>query len=337
MTARKATPMNDTLADALQKIAAGGMTGSPATPPQPPAAPQTTPLACQPAHTLLPRPQAAPLPEPPLIEPAPALPSGFAAFQAIVICPPEPAEVAVADRCTNAVPSLGSNNSPPPVSPPLTQESAAPAAASGVPPAQERRFKVPARLRSMAASTAQTAAGLQNSATTLDSGSWNDRLRTAAALLLSVGMAWVVWTDLRQPAAAVADNAEDSVDVDQLLREFETADQHSHKHDQQIQRMLAEPDLKSAPPVMTLDEELAAPGLATGELPAGKLQRTAATTEVPDHAPVFSSPAAESDESAAAAVYPDQQPARPTRKAGSGRPLRFTGQIQPMNQPAIAN
>ncbi|MFM7836714.1 MAG: hypothetical protein ACKPJD_33390, partial [Planctomycetaceae bacterium] len=98
----------------------------------------------------------------------------------------------------------------------------------------------------MAASTAQTAASLQNSATTLDSGSWNDRLRTAAALLLSVGMAWVVWTDLRQPAAAVADNAEDSVDVDQLLREFETADQHSHKHDQQIQRMLAEPDLKSA-------------------------------------------------------------------------------------------
>jgi len=101
--------------------------------------------------------------------------------------------------------------------------------------------------------------------------------------------------------------------------------------------MLSEPALKSAPPVMDLDEELAAPRLATGELPAGKVQRTAAATEIEDQSPVFSEPAVHADESAAQAVYPDQPPARTPPKAGSGRPLRFTGQIQPMNPPAIAN
>lgn len=314
--------MNDTIADALQKIAAGGMNASPAAPLQPPAATHLSAAAAEPPQALLPQPPAAPTMASPPVTTAPALPSAFEAFQAIVICPPEPVEIPAAASSETAGTQLGSATSTPPVSPP---------------PTQEKRFKVPARLRTLAASTAQTAAGMQNTASMLGSAGWSDRLRTAAALLLSVGMAWVVWTDLRQTPPAVAANTDETVDVDQLLREFETADHHSHQHDQQIQRMLSEPALKSAPPVMDLDEELAAPRLAFGELPAGKVQRTAAATEIEDQTPVFSEPAVHSDESAAEAVYPDQQPARTPPKAGSGRPLRFTGQIQPMNPPAIAN
>ncbi|MFN5799847.1 MAG: hypothetical protein ACK5AN_20180, partial [Planctomyces sp.] len=89
---------------------------------------------------------------------------------------------------------------------------------------------------------------------------------------------------------------------------------------------------------LDLEAELAGPQFATGDVAQGKLQTTAATSDAAADVPEFSEPAAaEPDESAAEAVYPDQQPARTPPKAGSGRPLRFTGQIQPMNRPAIAN
>lgn len=310
--------MKDTIADALQKIAAGGRSVGSA------AAPQSLEITAGPALTAV----AAEV----LLPQAPALPSALQAFHDIVICPPEPAEI--------PVPAFGTAGGI--AGTPVIQASAAGTemaaslaqVADARPPESGRvsRLSMPDRLRSFGASTARTAASMQ------DSASWSDRLRTVAALLLSVGMAWVVWADLQGPATAVVVNDEDAVDVDQLLREFETADQHSRGQEQDLQRMLTQPALKSEPPVLDLEAELAAPQFTTGEIAQGKVQKTAATSDAEMSVPEFSEPAAaEPDESAAEAVYPDQQPARAIPKAGSGRPLRFTGQIQPMNRPAIAN
>lgn len=314
VTARKATPMKDTIADALQKIADGGRAAGAAAVPQPPEISAAAPVTTAVAEVLLPRP--------------PALPSALQAFRDIVICPLEPAEIPVEALADPGIPAIQATAAG-------ITTAASIAAEPDVrtpPPGRHVRFSMPDRLLSFGSSTARTAPSLQ------DAGSWSDRLRTVAALLLSVGMAWVVWTDLQQPAATVAVNEEDAVDVDQLLKEFETADQHSRGQEQELQRMLSRPALKSEPPELDLEAELAGPQFATGDVAQGKLQTTAATSDAAADVPEFSEPAAaETDESAAEAVYPDQQPARAIPKAGSGRPLRFTGQIQPMNRPAIAN
>lgn len=318
VTARKATLMKDTIADALQKIAAGGRAVGSAATPQTPEISAGPPMMAVAPEVLQ--------PQPPALQPT--LPSALQAFHDIVICPPEPAEIPMPNPVDSGAPEIQATAVGTPPTAAFAQDGAVKSPVTG----RMSRFSVPDRLRSFGASTARTAVEMQNSA------SWSDRLRTAAAVLLSVGMAWVVWADLRVPATTVAVNEEDAVDVDQLLKEFETADQHSPGQERELQRIVSQPALKSEPQVLDLESELSAPQIATGQATQGKVQRTAATSEADAGAQEFSEPATiEPAESEAEAVYPDQQPARPTPKAGSGRPLRFTGQIQPMNRPAIAN
>ena len=307
--------MKDPIAEALQKIADGSRQVAtvqlPPRPEQPPALPT---------------------------EPTPVLPSALQAFQAIVIGEPEPPPIPepvfsnatplTAETCAAAADAEIS--SPPPARP--ENHAAAP----------RTRFKVTEKLRGLAGAAADT----QPFAAAASAGV-AERVRLAAALALSVGMAWVVWNDLQGPPAVTSANQTEAIDVDQLLKEFETADHSPRSSDAEINELLQQPAADLQPAENDVEGELQAPRLAADRNRNAAVQRTAGTVDSETAAPLFN----ESDnqpadaaalDATAAAVYPDQQPAQRPEKprtgtTGGNRPLRFTGRIQPMNRPATTD
>ncbi len=307
--------MKDPIAEALQKIADGSRRVAtvqlPPRPEQPPELPA---------------------------EPTAVLPSALQAFLAIVIGEPEPpplpepvfANAAPLTSETSAAAADTESSSPPPARPENHAE---------VPRA---RAKLTEKLRGLTGATADN----QTSAASASAGA-AERVRLAAALALSVGMAWVVWNDLQGPPAVTLASQTEAIDVDQLLKEFETADHSPRSSDAEIHELLQQPaaDLQSAE--NEVEAELQAPRLTADRNRNAAVQRTAGTVDSETAAPLFNETASEpvddaATDATAAAVYPDQQPAqRPeksrTSASGGNRPLRFTGRIQPMNRPATTD
>ena len=328
--------MTDALSLALQKIAEGD---SPAAVTMQPASPIAPPP--QPAPTLQATP--APLPSPHVEQPAPdmAPPAILPMTARPVAIPPVAPLSTVAPMATVA---QTAPLTPPPI-PALRMETVATEspAFSGAPAISGNRAAVAAGLARLAMPAAEhpqqqvpaEPAAATNSAPQLTPAStnaavaarspraWLDWLapvqeyRTVLAAVVVVAVVAVVWTDTRRATPTETEDSSADINIEQLLEEFETADQRASERNARRTRELAEqqeePDFLDAPEMPTSDVQ--------------SRQRAA----------VYSQESTTSEQASDAAVYPDQktdpEPGQPSINADQDEPprrVRFTGRIQPL-------
>lgn len=339
--------MTDALSLALQKLAEGD---SPAAVTMQPASPIAPPP--QPAPTLQAPP--APLPSSRVEEPAPdvappaILPMTARPVVTAAVAPMAPV-APMMPVAPMAVVAQTAPLTPPPI-PALRMETAASEspAVSGTPAISGNRAAVATGLARLAMPAAEHPQQQQqqqqipaeplaatNSAPQLTPSStnaavaarapraWLDWLapvqeyRTVLAAVVVLAVVAVVWNDTRRAAPTETEDSSADINIEQLLEEFETADQRASERNARRTRELAEqqeePDFLDAP-----------------EMPTSGVQSR-------QRAAVYSQESTTSKQSSDAAVYPDQQtdaePAQPSINAEQDEPprrVRFTGRIQPL-------
>jgi hypothetical protein len=316
--------MTDALSLALQKIADGDSSAAVAMQPASPIAP---PLQPAPALQVTPAPLPTAVVEPPARDMAPPeiLPmTARPAASAPVV--PMPTVAQTAPLTPPPVPALRMETVMP-ESPAISGNRAAVAAGLArlaMPAAESAQQQIPLESPAATSSTPQLTPATTNvPVAARSSRSWIDWLapmqeyRTILAAVVVVAVVAVVWNDTRTASVTEIDNSSAEINIEQLLEEFETADQRASERNARRARELAEqqeePDF-----------------LETPEMP---------TSGVPSRqrAAVYSQESTTSERASDAAVYPDQntdveqpQPSIRAEQDEPPRPVRFTGRIQPM-------
>ncbi len=318
--------MTDALSLALQKIAEGDSSAAVAMQPASPIAPPPQPA---PALQVTPAPLPTAVVEPPAQDMAPP------AILPMTARPAAGAPVVPMPTVAQTVPLA-----PPPI-PALRMETVMPespaisanraAVAAGLArlamPAAEsaqQQQQIPMESQAATSSTPQLTPATTNVAVAARSSrSWIHWLapmqeyRTVLAAVVVVAVVAVVWNDTRPAALTEIDNSSAEINIEQLLEEFETADQRASERNARRARELVEqqeePDF-----------------LETPEMPTSGVQSR-------QRAAVYSQESTTSERASDAAVYPDQnteveqpQPSISAEQDEPPRPVRFTGRIQPM-------
>lgn len=322
--------MTDALSLALQKIAEGdspaAVTMQPALPiappPQPASTLQATPASLPSPHLEQPAPDVAP----PAILPMTARPVATAPVAPLATIAPIATVAQTAPLTPPPIPALRMETVAT-ESPAISGTRAAVAAGLArlaMPAAEQSQQQIPAEPATATNSTPQLTPASTNAVVAARSPrAWLDWLapvqeyRTVVAAVVVVAVVAVVWTDTRRATPTEIEDSSADINIEQLLEEFETADQRASERNARRTRELAEqqeePDFLDAPEMPTSDVQ--------------SRQRAA----------VYSQESTTSEQASDAAVYPDQETdpesGQPSINADQDEPprrVRFTGRIQPL-------